>query len=526
MPTDEKNPHSDAAQSPTRSVHHDVLVINPNHELYRFNVRKTDVGRVGEYLNVEYLGAGAPGHRKVMHIARKGPAERPRGAAFASLPVKEEPASSFMCCYLINAENINYRNVWTQAEWNDGPDTDDEGPLHEASDRDIRLLIAEHGGRVLCLNIPKGKLPEAETGWMLTPVPKGYQGTPDLAAIPLRSNPEVWNLLRNGCIAGSATYSQQDTPLLNLTALVPCREEMHVRRAAGTDDQITGTYDFKWPVRPERSKEAGGDVLVAFLPVAQKHYRMAQTELFELFTKYARTWQLDKLGIRVEFLTDLAFDAFDPADYDILVSLEPLNHSVRDEQGVEVKVPMAELGNFARRVDRGAASMFVGMPDGILDEDGSKMAAEKYPTSKAFQHFVVHEFGHALGLLHLHQNADLNPAAMTKLRKELKAEGDRDSVLDDKIRALIKERLGIEVPENHVEDAIRGTWPGTRRFSEWPPIEGDATVTLNTYLKDSILVGLAAHKSGYMSEIAPNQYLTRPSPTDLAWLQSLYPCEH
>lgn len=527
MDPNEKNPHTDADNFPTRSVHHDVLVINPNHELYRFNVRKTDAGRVGEYLGVDYLGAGAPGHRKVMHIARKGTTGRARGAAFATLPVKEEPASSFMCCYLVNAENLNYRNVWTQAEWNDAPDADDDASaLHEGRVRDVRLLIADHSGRVLHLSIPKERIEEADAGWVLTPVKDGEK--PDLVAIPLKQNAETWNLLRNGCVAGSARYQEQDTPLLNLTSLIPAREEQNCRRSKASDAQITGTFDFKWPRRPGRSKREG-DVLVAFLPVPTRAYGMPQQELFKRFEKYAREWQLDKLGLDVRFETHLPFDAFDPLDYDILVSLAPLDGSVRDEQGMPATIPMAELGSYARRVDRGAATLFAGMPKGLLriKDDKTKtpepMPLEDYPDSDAFKHFVVHEFGHALGLTHMHQNADLNPTAMTQLRTELKAEKDTDAQLDKRIQQLIKERLGVDVPESYAEEAIRGTWPGNLRYSEWPTVEGERSALLRSLLQDSIMVGLAAHAPGKMSEISPDQYLTRPSSTDLAWLQAIYP---
>jgi hypothetical protein len=521
MPIDEKNPHRDTETSPTRSVHHDVLVINPNQELYRFNVRKTDVGRVGEYTSVDYLGAGAAGHRKVMHIARKGSTEHPRGAAFATIPVKEEPASSYVCCYLINAKNLNYRNVWTQAEWNDAPEGGgQEAPPAEASDRDIRFLIAEHGGRVLYLEIPREMLPQANDGWVLAPA-NGM--TPNLRAIDLKSNPEIWNLLRNGCVAGSADYGDKNTPLANLTSLIPCPEQQHTRRKEFSDRQITGTLDFKWPLRSARD-DRRADIVVAFLPLRNNPYRMSQRKLFETFEKYARRWEIDGLGIRIEFETALTFDPYDPIDYDILVSLDPLGKDVLDEQGRAVTIPQSELGNYARRVDRGVATLFAGMPAGLLKPDHTKMRPEEYAESAAFQHFVVHEFGHALGLLHLHQSPELNEDAMNQLHDELGLKRGDERGLDARVKQVMLEQLGIEVPDDYVEEAIRGRWPGNTAYSEWPTYDQPTRAeAIRAFLQGSIMIGLAAHATGKMTHVQPNQYLMKPSQSDLDWLQSLYP---
>jgi hypothetical protein len=522
MPTDPKNPHRDTEASPTRSVHHDVLVINPKEELYRFNVRKTDEGRVGEYLSVDYLGEGAFGHRKVMHIARKGTPEHPRGAAFSTLPVKEEPASSYVCCYLINARNLNYRNVWTQAEWNDAPDTgDDQSPPAGARDRDIRCLLAHHGGQVLYLEIPKGRLPESSQGWKLVPI--ADQEVANLRTIDLRANPEVWNLLRNGCVAGSADYAGRDTPLVNVTSLAPCAETRHSRRELPSNEPITGTLDFKWPLRPPRDGDKA-DIVVGFLPLRNNRYRMSQQALFERFEAIARTWDFDQL-LDIRFETALPFDAFDPIAYDILVSLDPLGPDVVDEQGRPVPIPQSELGNFACRVDRGIATMFAGMPQGLKGPRGEVMEASDYPRSNAFQHFVVHEFGHALGLLHLHQSPHLNQEAMDVLYKELKVARDDELAFEEKIKGIMLERLGITVPPNYVEEAISGVWPGNERYSDWPVYDDSAREAIRAYLQDSIMIGLAAHAKGKMAGTQPDQYLVAPSRSDREWLRSLYPAE-
>jgi hypothetical protein len=525
-----KNPHTDGDTSPTRSVHHDVLVINPNHELYRFNVQKTDSGRKGEYVGVEYQGSGAPGYRKVTHIARKGADESPRGAAFATLPVKEEPASSFMCCYLVNSENLTYRNVWTQAEWNDAPNTGGDGLMHEAHDRDIRLLVAEHGGRVLYLNIPKEQLANAEAGWELGPVEDGSGAglkPISLKAISLKDNPEIWNLLRNGCVAGSAVYRDAETPLLNLTSLLPAREEDHheIPDEQKGGNQITGTLDFKWSRRPKDSQREA-DVLVGFLPVAEGVYGVPQRELFKLFEKYARTWALDELGLEVAFKTDAAFEPDAAFDYDVLVSLAPLDGSVLDHEGKPVLIPASELGSYARRVDRGAATFFAGLPKGLKKDGQAEMLPSEYPRSKAFQQFVVHEFGHSLGLTHLHQHPRLAKLAKEQLRSDLELDSSSDAELEEKVRTELKEELGLEVPENYFEEGIGGVWPGPEKYSEWPAElkEGkNEARALKKFLNESIMIGLAGRAPDTMGKISARDCRTAPGAVDLAWLKSLYP---
>ena len=484
----DQNPHTDAEASPIRSVHHDVLMINPSRELYRFNVRKTGDGRVGEYTSVDFRGPGAPGYRKVMHIARKGPLCQARGVAFGTLPVKEEPASSFMCCYLINSENLTYRNVWTQAEWNDAPEPgDDQEPMHEAHARDIRLLIAEHSGRVLYLHVPKGTPDPSKDGPEKAPPPDVSRAK--VQVISLKQNPEIWNLLRNGCVAGSARFEDGDTPLLNLTSLLPEREERHHERPFGDGLQITGTLDFKWTRQTEREH----DVIVAFLPVSTQTYGVTQWELYTEFEKYARRWDLDKLvdakdvdqrekrGLRVHFETARALDPNDPFDYDILVSLNPLDGTTKDEQGKPVQIPMSELGSYARRVDRGHATFFAGMPKGLRAENGKKgkeMLPTEYPTSKAFQQFVVHEFGHALGLVHLHQHPKLSEVAVDQLSAEL--DNKKGAALEEALAQKLKDELGIAVPGNYFEEAVSGQRALLRVAQTIAELAGRAEVEAST----------------------------------------------
>jgi len=515
----EQNPHTDAETSPIRSVHHDVLMINPNRELYRFNVRKAGEGRIGEYTSVEFRGPGAPGYRKVMHIARKGPLSNTRGVAFATLPVKEEPASSFMCCYLINSENLTYRNVWTQAEWNDSPEPDDDQqPMHLAHERDVRLLVAEHSGKVLYISIPKSKLGEADKGWVLQPARNAKSA--NVHAIPLKENAEIWNLLRNGCVAGSAQYDGAETPLLNLTALLPEREERHHERPLGEGLQITGTLDFKWTRQAHRS----ADVVVAFLPVPTRTYGMSQWDLYEKFEEYARRWRLQRLGIRVRFETKRAFDPHAPFDYDVLVSLAPLDGTIHDDQGKPVTIPASELGSYARRVDRGAATFFAGQPKGLKAENNKEMAATDYPSSTAFQQFVVHEFGHALGLVHLHQHPALIGPALAQLRTDLGKKAPAE--LEAELEKQLKDKLGIVVPPNYFEEAVSGSWPGDDRYCEWPDLPSlgaKPADQLQKLLQDSIMTGLAGHARGTMGKFAPDKHRTKPSRLDIEWLQSLYP---
>lgn len=251
---------------PAPIEHHDILMIAPkgvhdrlNH--YRFPVRKAldapghGGGRepggampagpdlVGSYTRQpELMDIYDIGQRKSNAIAHPedwGHAEfraTRRGPAVATIPVKPEPgASSCITCYLVNAQNLNYRNAWTAEEWNDIPDGPDLPPAKNVDVDAVEMLVA--GPRGLVFHIDLRNLRRWEPGRNARLVVDGI-AEPDVAnatespfdggsvtCVDLAPQTEVWQQLRGGCVMGRALYDdggeRRVVPLVNITTLTP-----------------------------------------------------------------------------------------------------------------------------------------------------------------------------------------------------------------------------------------------------------------------------------------------------------------
>jgi hypothetical protein len=236
----------------TPLAHHDLLVVPPagvlsEGETFRVPVVKVkgqaNQGEfdqsddpVGNYVDLpEKLDLYDYAQRRTLTIARpqdwgdKSRRATSRGPAFGTLPVKREPAAtSCAACYLIDAQNINFRNAWTAEEWSDFQ-TVDLPPAPSVDDDHFEVLLAGPRGMVfrLRVNVATDERPLWKPG---VPVSIGV-GQGRLEALDLRYEMEIWNQLRNGCVAGSALHHQsnQRIPLVNVTSLV---EEKSARVAA------------------------------------------------------------------------------------------------------------------------------------------------------------------------------------------------------------------------------------------------------------------------------------------------------
>jgi hypothetical protein len=146
-----------------------------------------------------------PGFRKAMSIAEPG-GDQSRGPAFACMPIRPEPASSFYTCYLVDGNNVNFRNAWTKSGWNDQPGDDDTDAPEAWGPANFEVLIAGTRGRVYHLDVRNGKTANFEE------VNLGLEG-------------EIWIQLRSGVVAGRVQYykhpsgSPKVLPLVNVTAL-------------------------------------------------------------------------------------------------------------------------------------------------------------------------------------------------------------------------------------------------------------------------------------------------------------------
>jgi hypothetical protein len=233
--------------------HHDVLVIAPKkvhspEQFYRFPVVKTPLPEApdgpelqGQYRDKpELLDAFDYGQRRALSVARPqdwGPASvraTQRGPAFSTLPLKPEPNSAAggtgesSQCYLINTQNLNFRNAWTAEEWNDTPGGIDLPPAPSANHNEVEALLAGPQGKVfrLVLTSLASWVPGTQAR-IVTTLPNGAGGIQrelgTVESVHLRPHMEVWHQLRGGTAMGRVYFNDANgprvVPLVNITTL-------------------------------------------------------------------------------------------------------------------------------------------------------------------------------------------------------------------------------------------------------------------------------------------------------------------
>jgi len=208
------------ADHPRDTQDHDLLFIprsgrDPSRPLQRIRVDKRiwngDVPQNasatgGEAVTVERPSApDDPGFRKTLSIADPG-GDQSRGPAFACMPIRPEPATSFYTCYLVDGNNVRFRNSWTKSGWNDQPIDPSEGEPDDWGPSSFEALVAGSRGRVYHLVVTNG-IPAS-----MNEVDLAYEG-------------EIWVQLRSGVVAGRAQYYRHPQepgrvlPLFNVPAL-------------------------------------------------------------------------------------------------------------------------------------------------------------------------------------------------------------------------------------------------------------------------------------------------------------------
>ncbi len=360
-----------------------------------------------------------------------------------------------------------------------------------------RLLLALPNGKVQDLRVDSAKLSAL-----------GREFTIE----ELKLHPEVWRLLRNGCVIGKARLDDQDEVLvLNLSSL---RGEGESKpRVAGS---ISGTIDFKWT--------PGQKLRIAF-----------QEQIFPDGSFELAKWEVEKLLRLWQRHANLALDILDEAlppfrardlddeslpDYDILINLDPLAPfqvpRTRSDPERQIDFPVADIGSYALRRKYGVPTMFLGWPPAFTESASEPvfLTAKEYFTSGAFKHMALHEIGHALGLPHLHQ-APAIPSPFLDFAA---------------VSAHIRAQNHIVVNQEFYEEELNRRWESDaeNRFSQWPgEVSGRAKVSsqaVQRLASDSIMMGLPVRNvlQGASPDATPI-YRTEPQRIDREWIRVLYP---
>ncbi len=270
-----------------------------------------------------------------------------------------------------------------------------------------------------------------------------------------------------------------------------------------------------------------GDTLYRVLPPrSDGAERMNISNLTKLETRRWREQrrQMVRDGAIAPELADVEVEF----DYELLINLDPLAltaEAYAPNAPVEGKLylPMAELGSYAKRLDYGVPSMYVGpvaafakeLPSPVLDRLVAYFTGEhthRHQMARA----VVHEFGHALGMPHENQNplCDVCPRALNLEDLESLKELYR-SVLE--IDTALIPNFDVTTRNEFLE------WPDNLEFSDWTQHEHIAGSPADSVMTTAH-AAFVALGSQIPWSIAFEDFVRKTSPTrhDLGRLQDMY----
>jgi hypothetical protein len=187
----------------TDYFNHDIYFVSTNDVLHKFPVDDD-----GYYTRRPRRPAySQPNLRHIHNVANPGVTEeqpRPRGPVFATLPVTAEPGpASYVTCYVINPNNLIYRNAYTAEEWFSAGAEEKPGPTIPD---DFDLIVAGPKGRIYLMQVTTNGQTAA---------------CRRLQQDELKHEMDLWEQLRNGTVVGRVLFGDKIVPLVNVTSVQP-----------------------------------------------------------------------------------------------------------------------------------------------------------------------------------------------------------------------------------------------------------------------------------------------------------------
>jgi hypothetical protein len=330
------------------------------------------------------------------------------------------------------------------------------------------------------------------------------------------------------------------------------------------DGRLFGTWDFKW--------RAGEVIDVAFLqPRAELvkalvdhrvHFEGSAQEteflgdttgvprLTRIIELLARRWLQRPANIEFKFDHELfpRDRAKWPAErrYDVLVSLDdlPLTRPEAKVEGVKPLrffLPSSELGRYSQRIDYGNPTVYLGKRQyWSLWQEPERTSSREYFDSPEFTHWVIHEFGHVLGLPHEHQNPHIN----RQIRRQLLPVSGADPSLVGVLRHALGYPANLpeeqqEITPLEINQEIRTAWETMgqtpegdfrfcdfRRYRKSDDVTDDSSSIMFHVYWQRLLRSRDPQDQGERSQRhpdAPPNFHRAPTGRDLAVVTKMYP---
>jgi hypothetical protein len=200
-------------QSDDDDTKHDIYFASKERVIYKFPVDPD-----GRYTREPETPAYSEGNMRHIHnvadpsLTDEKPGQR--GPVLATLPLTQEPtAASVVLCYVINPNNLNYRNAYTSEEWFAPGAPEKDAPVFS---EEFELVVAGPKGRIYHLHVKN----EAPTdGGDSEREPDQEIRCVRVPRETLITEMDVWGQLRNGTVVGRVVFQNRVVPLVNVTSI-------------------------------------------------------------------------------------------------------------------------------------------------------------------------------------------------------------------------------------------------------------------------------------------------------------------